>query len=126
MPTQVQNQQEAFDQWCIVEVMGRQVIAGRVTEQTIGGCAFIRVDVPASDSRPAFTRFYGASAIYAMTPVSEEAARVALRRFEPEPVSVYVPELRQLVASKPDYLDHDEDDTADDFIDEDDDDESPF
>jgi hypothetical protein len=32
-----------------------------------------------------------------MTPVSEEVARVALRRFTPEPVNVYVPELRQLV-----------------------------
>jgi hypothetical protein len=85
-----------FDQWCIVELMGRQVIAGRVTEQTIGGCAFLRVDVPETEKQPAFTRFYGQAAIYAMTPVSEDVARIALRRFTPEPVNVYVPELRQL------------------------------
>ena len=93
------NENQTFDQWCIVEIMGRQVIAGRVTEQVIGGTAFIRVDVPEVDDEPAFTRFYGSSAIYAMTPVSEEVARVALKRFRPEPVNVYVPELRQLTAS---------------------------
>ena len=80
--------QPSFDQWCILELFGRQVIAGRVTEQVIGGCSFIRIDVPAINGRPAFTRFYGQGAIYAMTPVSEEAAMVALKRFEPEPVSV--------------------------------------
>jgi hypothetical protein len=94
-----EQSQSAFDQWCILELFGRQVIAGRVTEQVIGGCSFIRVDVPESNGNAAFTRFYGQGAIYAMTPVSEEAAKIALRRFQPEPVNVYVPELRQLTAS---------------------------
>lgn len=94
------QQQKAFDQWCIVELFGRQVIAGRVTEQVIGGCSFVRVDVPEIEDRPAFTRFYGQGAIYAMTPVSEEAARIALKRFQPEPVNVYVPDLRQLTSSE--------------------------
>ncbi len=102
--------QPTFDQWCILELFGRQVIAGRVTEQVIGGCSFIRVDVPQMDGRAAFTRFYGQGAIYAMTPVSEEAARVALKRFEPEPVNVYVPELRQLAAGRNGLDDDDEDD----------------
>lgn len=92
------NPQPAFDQWCIVELFGRQVIAGRVTEQTIGGAPFIRIDVPECNSVPAFTRFYGQGAIYALTPVSEEAAILALRRFRPEPINVYVPELRQLAS----------------------------
>jgi len=90
---------ETFDQWCIVEIMGRQVIAGRVTEQTIGGTAFIRVDVPVTDEQPAFTRFYGAGSIYAITPVSEEVVRIALNRFRPKSVNVYVPELNMLQAS---------------------------
>lgn len=100
-----------FDQWCILELFGRQVIAGRVTEQVIGGCSFIRIDVPASEDQPAFTRFYGQGAIYAMTPVSEEAARIALKRFRPEPVNVYVPELKQLAAHMgDDDADFDDDD----------------
>ncbi len=91
-----------FDQWCILELFGRQVIAGRVTEAVIGGCSFIRIDVPANNGRAAFTRFYGQGAIYAMTPVSEEVAKVTLKRFEPEPVNVYVPELRQLTSPRDD------------------------
>ncbi|RJX17557.1 MAG: acetyltransferase [Desulforudis sp.] len=94
-----EKSQEAFDQWCIMELFGRQVIAGRVTEQVIGGCSFIRVDVPENNGNAAFTRFYGQGAIYAMTPVSEEVARLALKRFQPAPVNVYVPELRQLAAT---------------------------
>lgn len=100
----------SFDQWCILELFGRQVIAGRVTEQVIGGCSFIRVDVPEIEEQPAFTRFYGQGAIYAMTPVSEEAARIALKRFRPEPVNVYVPELRQIPAQIRDDDDFDDDD----------------
>ena len=98
----------SFDQWCIVELFGRQVIAGRVTEQTIGGCSFIRVDVPEMEEREAFTRFYGQGAIYAMTPVSEAVARMALRRFRPEPVNVYVPEIQQLASRNPEMDDDDE------------------
>ena len=90
--------QQTFDQWCVVELFGRQVIAGRVTEQVIGGCSFIRVDVPEMDHKPPFTRFYGQGAIYAMTPVSEEVARLTLKQFQPEPVNIYVPELAQLTA----------------------------
>lgn len=102
--------QSSFDQWCILELFGRQVIAGRVTEQVIGGCSFIRIDVPASDDQPSFTRFYGQGAIYAMTPVNEEAARIALRRFKPQPVNVYVPELHQLPAAIDDDGEFDDDD----------------
>lgn len=35
-----------FDQWAIVDVMGHQRYAGRVTEETLAGAGFIRVDVP--------------------------------------------------------------------------------
>lgn len=102
------NTEEKIDFWAIIELFGRQVIAGRVTEQVIGGCSFIRVDVPASDDQQGFTRFYGQGAIYAMTPVSEEAARIASKRFKPEPVNVYVPELKQLKAPIDDEFNDDD------------------
>lgn len=101
-----------FQQWCIVELFGRTVIVGMVTEQTIGGTAFIRVDVPEVKGQAAFTRFYGQGAIYAMTPVSEEAARLALKHHRPEPINVYAPEFRQLAASA---TIEPEDDELDDF-----------
>lgn len=65
-----------FETWAIVEVMGHRRFAGFVTEQTIGGASFVRVDVPkTSDELPAFTKLLGAGSIYAITPCTEETAR---------------------------------------------------
>ena len=47
---------EKFECWAIVEVMGHSRYAGRVTEQAIGGCAFVRVDVPAVGERRPYCR----------------------------------------------------------------------
>ena len=39
--------------WAIVELMGHQRIAGKVSEETIGGAALLRVDVaPNATARP--------------------------------------------------------------------------
>jgi hypothetical protein len=78
-----------FDSWCIVEIMGRKVVAGRVTEQVIAGQGFIRVDVPAVENRPGFTQLYGPSSIYAITPTTEEIATAFVRRNEMEPIQLY-------------------------------------
>jgi len=86
-----------FEHWCLVELFGHQRIAGRVTEQTIGGCAFVRVDVPAVEGQPAFTKLYGNGAIYGITPVTEEIAVAAAKAYRVVPVTPYeIPELRAL------------------------------
>ena len=90
---------EKFDSWAIVEIFGHTQIAGKVTEATIGGCAFVRIDVPECGEHKAFTKFYGNGAIYSMTPCSEEAALVALTHIRPSPVNVWMPELKQLPAA---------------------------
>lgn len=89
---------EKFDSWAIVEVFGHQKFAGRVTEQAIGGASFVRVDVPEVDSSPAFTKLFGASAIYSITPVTEDLARKAVRACHSEPISVYIPPDRRFAA----------------------------
>jgi hypothetical protein len=66
--------QESFNSWAIVEIMGRKVISGRVTEQVIAGQGFIRVDVPETPGQAGFTQLYGPSSIYAITPTTEEIA----------------------------------------------------
>ncbi len=85
--------EEKFDSWAIIELFGHTRIAGRLTEQTIGGQSFIRVDVPETEDKDAFTRFFGNGAIYSITPVSEEVARVAAKRMQVQPVRIYMPEL---------------------------------
>jgi hypothetical protein len=85
---------EAFDAWCIVELFGHVTLAGRVTEETIGGCAFVRLDVPEVDGQSPFTKLLGQGAIYSITPVSEEVARAAISRIRAKPVHVfYLPAL---------------------------------
>lgn len=79
----------SFDCWAIVEIMGHVTMAGRVTEQAIGGQSFIRIDVPESDYQQAFTRFYGPGAIYSITPVDEETGRLAVRNLRQAPITVY-------------------------------------
>lgn len=64
-----------FDCWAVLELFGHVRLAGRVTEASIGGCSFLRVDVPDKDGAVQFTRYFGNGAIYSMTPVTEEVAR---------------------------------------------------
>lgn len=61
-----------FEAFCVVELFGHARIVGRVTEQTIGGGSFIRVDVPETSKEGAFTKFYGPAAIYSITPLPDE------------------------------------------------------
>ena len=78
---------EKFNAWAICEVMGHQVYAGRVSEQTIAGAAFIRVDTPAIGDLPAFTKLLGAGSIFAITPCDEEVAMRAAASFQNRPFS---------------------------------------
>jgi hypothetical protein len=66
---------QKFDCWAVLELFGHVRLAGRVTEASIGGCSFLRVDVPKEDGEIDFTRYFGNDAIYSMTPVTEEVAR---------------------------------------------------
>ena len=81
--------EKEFEQWAIVELFGHNKIAGLVSEQSVGGCNFVRVDVPAMDNRPGFTKLYGQGAIYAMTFTDEETATAAVSSFHPRPIQVW-------------------------------------
>lgn len=62
----------------VVELMGRQMIAGAVSEVLIAGVPMLRVDVPALPGIPAWHRLIGGSALYAVNPCDEETVlRVA-------------------------------------------------
>lgn len=90
-----EQQNQSFDHWCIVELMGHQRIAGRVTEVNLFGSALMRVDVPDVDNAPGFSKFFGANAIYAITPVEERIARAIAKSIDQRPVVEW--ELRRLL-----------------------------
>jgi len=74
--------------WAIVELFGHKRIAGRVREHELGGCAFVRVDVPRTNDEYD-THLYGQGAIYGMHFVSETVARVAAGKISERPISPY-------------------------------------
>ena len=84
-----------FESWCIVEIMGHARYAGFVTEQPVGGCSFVRIDVPelpeenGYDRRPAFTKLFGQGSIFAITPCTEQTAREAARSFRARALSMF-------------------------------------
>ena len=61
---------EKFECWGHVEIMGHSQIAGRLSEQSIGGRVMLRVDVPLEDGSFR-TEFVGGSAIFRVTPAEE-------------------------------------------------------
>lgn len=87
MPNNDNGNSEKFDQWCVLDLFGHQRTAGHVTEASIGGCAFIRIDVPEGDGFR--TEYYGNGAIYSMRPVSEEIAREVVKSHSSPPVAPY-------------------------------------
>lgn len=92
MKTETASQPEtetkpSFKEWALVELFGHQKIVGLVTEASMAGGAFLRVDVPAFDGALAFTRFFSPGAIYSINPLDEAVARGLMERYRNEPVS---------------------------------------
>lgn len=75
--------------WAIIEIMGRQKIAGKISEQTLADKVFLRVDVPAVGDEPAFSQLLSGAAIYRVTPVTESIALAAARQIKKDPIIVY-------------------------------------
>ena len=83
-----------FDCWAILEIMGHSKYAGRVSEQAIGGCSFVRVDVPAVDGRLAFTKLFSQGSIFCITFCSEALAKTVASQTYAKPVEVYSPSIQ--------------------------------
>lgn len=114
------EEQAKFEGHAIVELMGRSVIAGYVSEQVIAGTAMLRVDVPQTEDAGAFTKFFGGSAVFGITPTTEEIAQRAAARLNVRPVAAWVvptpaahPVLVDSMSNEPDEYEDDEDDEDD-------------
>ena len=101
------NESETFDQWCVLELMGHRRLAGRVSEQQIGGAGFLRIDVfPGPVPEPSATQYYAPGAVYAITPVSEMTARKFAIHNQPAPVARWeLPEAVDPMVVEDDNLD---------------------
>lgn len=76
---QSEQSQQSFDEYAILEVMGKTRLGGRVREQTIFGVPMIRIDIPDGQGGFKATKFYHPNSLFCLTPVGEkEAVAVAL------------------------------------------------
>ncbi|MBN1671180.1 MAG: hypothetical protein JXR37_09120 [Kiritimatiellae bacterium] len=87
-----------FEEWAIIELFGHQRIAGKVSNQEIGGACFIRVDVPPVEDRAGFTKLFGSGAIYAITITDEATATAAAGYYEPDPMNKWT--IKEMLESR--------------------------
>lgn len=112
--TDMSETKEPFKCYGLLELFGHKRLAGELTEETIGGCHFIRIDVPEVGTTAAYTQYFTQGAIYAMTPMAEVTARKLANYLQATPVSAY--ELRDsptraiLPSPAPHGVDPDDDD----------------
>lgn len=109
---------ETLEGWGIVELMGHQRVAGRLSERSIAGSNLLQVDIPINDTEFR-TVFHGGSAIYALHPTDEKTARLAARGMSSRPVYQYEIERQlQLEAPrrKPGSAAPDDDGDTDDYV----------
>lgn len=79
------DEQEKFEGWAIVELMGHRRLGGFVTETQLAGAGMLRIDIPADDGK-GITQFFPPTSLYGLTPVTEEMARAVARHNIPQPV----------------------------------------
>lgn len=153
-----------FEGWAIVGLFGHQKEAGFVTTEYFGGAAMFRIDVPGFEEReywlerPEYgthtgyqelpvgtkvkreavaprSRLVGVSAIYDMTPCTEEVVRKAIERGIQRPLIVLeMPKDKQLTNGSPTEpeglqqsdLDDDEEDYTDGHDFDDEEEEEPY
>ena len=86
---------EKIELFAVVELFGRQRIAGKVTEHAFGTSIFVRVDVPETASQPSFTRLINPSAIYAINPVTEPVMIEMAKSIQQKPIEAW--DVREMV-----------------------------
>ena len=97
---------ETFDEWAVLELMGHRKLAGRVTEATLAGGAFVRLDVFTDGDKAQATQFYAPGAVYCITPTTEANARALATQNVPRPVERWeLPAPKQPPAAANTYAD---------------------
>lgn len=83
------EKQEMDDFWALVSLFGHNQIAGRVSTYSLGGASFILVSVPPTTTQQAFSKMFNPSAIYDITPMSEETVRGIAESLKKAPMPVW-------------------------------------
>lgn len=76
--------------WGIVQLMGHQQLAGRLSEVSVAGSAMLRIDVPDAKDKTKFrTAIRGSGAVYGIDFVDETIARASAAANNSRPIYHY-------------------------------------
>jgi hypothetical protein len=79
-----------FEGWAVLELMGHRKLAGKISEQAVGGGSMLRIDMYCGEEeKPTATQFYGVQSVYCLTPSTEELCRQYAAQCVPQPVARY-------------------------------------
>lgn len=87
-----------FAHWALIELMGHQTAVGLVTEETIAGKTFLRVEIPNEKCETVCTRYYAPDAVYCISPISKQIALGLAARYAVRPATIY--DLQKLISDK--------------------------
>lgn len=85
--TTEQTKGETYEGWSVLELMGHRRLGGYVREVELAGHGLIRIDIPGEGGETFVTQYYSPSALYCLTPATEDAAREVARYNRPAPVA---------------------------------------
>lgn len=103
----------------VLELFGHVRIAGFVTEESIAGEAFLRVEVPAVGGKPGFTRYYHPKSVYSMSPTDEATVLAVAAREDHAPVRAWEMPQPKAEPARLAYVGTDDDDEGEDERDDD-------
>jgi len=110
--TETPQEAAPFEEWAIVELMGRVRLAGHLTEQQVAGGHFLRLDIHKEDGPAVITQLIPpppGGPVYRITITTEAVARKIGARSVPEPVARW-----ELEPAKPSDAYADDEDWSDD------------
>lgn len=89
------EESKVFDSvWAVVELMGHAAIAGCLSEVSVAGQGMLRIYVPPLYEQgrvvqAEYVKYFSTGAVYSVTPVTEEIARMMATRLQSSPVPLW-------------------------------------
>jgi hypothetical protein len=91
--------QEDFQIWAYVEIMGHTKVAGRVSTRKFGVDVMLQVDVPKPEDGFSHSELYSPKSIFSIKPTTEEWCRSFVKSRIIYPVLPFIPTIqKQLMA----------------------------
>lgn len=79
---EIQPESSPDEKLALVELVGYQRFAGKVSDETVGGKQYIRVEVPETKVHKSFDCKFGIESVHHITYITKEQAETIIRQRE--------------------------------------------